>query len=131
VVVTVLAACWVFLPAEVPLELPEEPRVDAPPEAGAVLGADKLFAVGSYWDESARYVFAEPEAVRVFKPVELDVPVVEPPKMVMPLGEPGPLLRYTDGLPRLDGSEPAGSAAPDPAPKPAPAPGAGAAGGGG
>ncbi len=103
------------------LDLPSEPRVVVPPDLGAVLAAEKLLASGSYWDETgARFVFVEPEKVRVFKPVELEVPTVEPPKIVMPLPDPGPLLRHSDSLPRLDGSLPDGApvegeAAPPPA----------------
>jgi hypothetical protein len=92
------------------LELPSEPKVARPPDLGAVLGAEKLFARGSYWDEAgSRFVFVEPKKVRIFKPVELEVPSVEPPKIVMPLPDPGPLLRYSDGLPRIDGSMPEGA----------------------
>ncbi len=102
-----------------PRELPDEPKVAKPPDVGAVLGAGKLFAVGSYWDQQgARFVFVEPEKVRIFEPVDLEVPTMEPPKIVMPLPDPGPMLRFSDQLQRLDGSIPAGA---EPAAEEAPA----------
>ncbi len=120
--VTILVTLSTFWPGEEPTPLPTGsdghpvPRVeDEPAPAGKVLRAAKLFARGEYWDDRARYVFVEPEEVRVFDPVKLDVPVMGPPKIVMPLPDPGPLLRHSDALPRLDGSAPPG-AAPAPAP---------------
>jgi hypothetical protein len=112
-------AAQAFLTDETAEDLPTAPRVEIPAEDGAVLRAGKLVAVGSYWDEDARFIFAEPEKVRIFVPVALDVPTMDLPRLVMPLSEPGPLLQHSDFLPRLDGSPGAGAG------------GAGAAGGAG
>ncbi len=119
--VTALVTLGVFWPPAEPVPLPAEPRVDEPAPAGEVLRAGKLFARGSYWDDGARYVFVEPKKVIPFKPVELEVPGMQPPKIVMPLPDPGPLLKHSDSLPRSDGS-----VAPAPAPAPAPAKAGGA-----
>ena len=91
-----------------------------PPAAGAVLGGRKLFATGDYWDEAARFVFVAPEKVRVFQPVDLEIPTAEPRKIVMPLTDPGPMLRHSDSLPRADGSPAPKAAVPPGPPEPAP-----------
>jgi hypothetical protein len=69
------------------------------------LGYERAFAAKSYWDPEARYVFVEPEKVREFQPVELTVPAMNLPKLVMPLPDPGPFLRFSDPIDRADGSK--------------------------
>jgi hypothetical protein len=117
VAVTAAVTFNTFLGERKDLELPPEPRVGEFKGAGAVLNARKLFAFGTYWQEAgARYVFVEPEKVREFKPVDLDVPTVGIPKIVMPLPDPGPLLRFSDRFVRLDGSSGRKPPAPEPEP---------------
>ena len=82
--------------------IPDQPRLKAPPSAGAVLGAGKLYAApdpDAYWDEGARYVFVRPAKVRIFTPIKIDVPTVKLPKLVMPLPDPGPLRVQAPGSP--------------------------------
>ena len=131
------ASLWLALqPVPPPPPLPAEPRVPPVETAGAVLGVDKLYASGEYWDENGRYVFVQPAPVRVFKPVALEVPALPVPRPPMPLPSPGPRLECTGELPRLGDSAPlTAPAAPAPAPAApaapvAPAAGAGAAPGG-
>jgi hypothetical protein len=78
--------------------------VDRPPKAGAILEAEKVFDAFEYWNPDARFVFVKPEVKRVFVPVELEVPVMKLPKLVIPLPEPGPLAGFSGKLQRIDGS---------------------------
>lgn len=100
-----LAAVSAFWPEPELPEFPEQPRVERPEGIVETLGYKRAFATKSYWDRAARYVFVEPEKVREFQPVELDVPGMNPPKLVMPLPDPGPFLRFSDAFDRADGSK--------------------------
>lgn len=131
--VTALVAYETFAPLPPEPDYPDQPRVKKPEPAGAVLGAAKLYAASegdAYFDPRARYVFVEPPKVRIFDPVDLEVPTVKPPKLVMPLPDPGPFLEHSGSLPRLDGSPPPAPKAPAELP-PAPGPAPGGAEGGG
>ena len=80
---------------------PDEARV-APVSVAAPGAGGQVYAGDArrYWDPTRRYVFGRRATVRVFVPIQLEVPRLAPDPAPGPLPVPGPRLEHTGGLPR-------------------------------